>query len=351
MVVSANIPSPSGTPLRVGTLESVKVMALIGSTSRADERLEASKIEALAKHVTPPDLVADLSLRRSPFPIWQRLLRAGFPAVTLPIYLTHSENGKIDPGELLDIATEQIESGVGMITIHPTARMDLISLSQRRGTPWTSRGGGLVIRDLMHGRSQNVYLTILPSLSAAARAHGVTISLGATFRSAAIVDADDDAQRAEIAFQTELAIGLKLDGCSVVIEGPGHASPTAIKKVAARMRKGGCPIMPLGPIPTDRATGQDHVSSAIGATLMGLEDAAHILAAVTRNEHTGGVPQISSTLEAVDAARIAAHVVDLARFGTSAEEVAVATQRAARRTCVLSRTRRGCSRCGNACPL
>jgi phosphomethylpyrimidine synthase len=239
-----------------------------------------------------------------------------------------------------------------MITIHPTARRDIIALAGRRNVPWTSRGGGLVVTDLLAGsQAQNAYLDILPDLAPVARARGATISIGATFRSATVMDADDEAQREEIAFQGELAAQLLRDGCSVIIEGPGHAAPAAIRGLAERMRKTGCPIMPLGPIPTDLAIGQDHISAAIGATLMGLEGAAHILAAVTREEHTGGVPQIISTLEAIDAARVAARVIDLHRYGPGLEDSRVVAERSDHRTCVVGRTVRGCSRCGDACPL
>ncbi|WP_413774556.1 phosphomethylpyrimidine synthase ThiC [Janthinobacterium sp. GMG2] len=91
----------------------------------------------------------------------------------------------------------------------------------------------------------------------------------------------------------------------------GHARPKDIKRLAVLLRASGTPIMPLGPIPTDTAIGQYHISSAIGAVLLGLEGCAHILAAVTREEHTGGIPSVESTIEAIAAARVAARVIDL----------------------------------------
>lgn len=307
----------------------------------------------LATHPTPPDVIADLSLRVSREPLWRRVVKAGLPAATLPIYTARSVNDRIDRQALLERATEQVESGVGMITIHPTATKDIIATAQRdRRVPWTSRGGGLVIRDVLAGDSaENAYLAILPDLISLTKRLGVTISIGATFRSATILDADDRAQRLELSFQAELAAQLMKEGCSVMIEGPGHAAPAAIKSLASAMRKAGCPIMPLGPIPTDLAVGHDHVSAAIGATLLGLEGAAHVLAAVTREEHTGGVPAIVSTLEAIDTARVAAHVIDLHRRGPVSEDLKIAYTRSEHRTCVAGRASRGCSRCGSACPL
>lgn len=339
--------------VKVGDAEPVRIMALVGTTSRQDERVEEEKIARLAAHCTKPDLVADLSVRTSREPLWRRVLKAGLPAATLPIYTARPSNNRIDPQALLERAIEQVEGGVGMLTIHPTATKRIITAAQRdRRVPWTSRGGGLVIRDILARNSEeNVYLAILPELISLARRSRVTISIGATFRSATILDADDQAQRLELAFQADIAQQLAKEGCSVIIEGPGHASPAAIKSLSSAMMKAGCPIMPLGPIPTDIAVGQDHVSAAIGATLLGLEGAAHILAAVTREEHTGGVPTIESTLEAIDAARVAARVIDLHRFGPGVEDFQVAHGRSEKRTCIAGRISRGCSRCGRACPL
>ncbi len=328
-------------------------MALVGSTSRRDESFEEEKVLRLASHTNPPDVVADLSLRLSGRPLWQRIIGAKLPAATLPIYTARMTGGRIDRRALLDRAIEQMEGGVGMITIHPTASKEMVTAAKiDRRVPWTSRGGGIVIRDLLLGnRASNAYLDILPELIPIAKRFGTALSIGATFRSATILDADDRAQQMELDVQARLAVELKRDGCSVIIEGPGHASPAAIRSLAARMLAAECPIMPLGPIPTDLAIGQDHVSAAIGATLMGLEGAAHILAAVTREEHTGGVPTILSTLEAVDTARVAAHVINLHRRGPSASELAIIDARSIQRTCVAGRTVPGCARCGEACPL
>jgi phosphomethylpyrimidine synthase len=109
--------------------------------------------------------------------------------------------------------------------------------------------------------------------------------------------------------------------------------------------------MPLGPIPTDAAIGEDHVAAAIGATLFGLQGCGNILAAVTREEHTGGIPSVKSTLEAVRASRVAAHIIDLALLEDVATDSRIAGERANSRTCVVGKRSRGCSRCGKACPL
>lgn len=352
MALLATIAGPGGS-VRVGSEEPVRIMALIGSTSRRDERAEQKKVARLATMAEGPDVVADLSLRISEKPLWQQIIDAGLPAATLPIYTVARVDNRIDRYELLDRTIEQLAGGVGMITIHPTATRDIVAAARvDRHVPWTSRGGGIVIRDmLVRDRAANAYLDILPDLIVHVRQSRATISIGATFRSATVLDADDRAQRMELTSQVELARQLAKDGCSVIIEGPGHASPSSIRALAQRMREAECPVMPLGPIPTDLAAGQDHISAAIGATLLGLEGAAHMIAAVTREEHTGGVPDIDATLEAVAASRVAARVIDLHQRGPSVEDVRVVQDRSSHRTCIAHRRVAGCSRCGDACPL
>lgn len=271
---------------------------------------------------------------------------------TVPIYSVSTRRGRIDPSELLETVIEQIEGGVGLITIHPTPTRRLIAQARRRLVPWTSRGGGLVIRDLLLSEEEeNVYMRILPSLIQIARRHGTVVSIGAAFRSANIFDANDDVQRSEIRLQLELADYISEHGVGVILESPGHARPSEIRAIARRLRPSGYPIMPLGPIPTEIAVGFDHVAGAIGATLMGILGCAHILAAVTRQEHTGDIPTLESTIEAIETARVAAHIIDLETIGADEEDLSIATLRAKSHSCVAGSRRMGCHRCGYACPL
>jgi phosphomethylpyrimidine synthase len=184
-----------------------------------------------------------------------------------------------------------------------------------------------------------------------AQKYGTVISLGASFRSANIFDSFDAAQRAELQMQITLAAEIFKSGVGVIVESPGHARPSDIRKVSSVLRGTGLPIMPLGPIPTDVAVGEDHVAAAIGATLMGLDGCAHILAAVTREEHTGGIPSITSTTEAVIAARIAGHILDLELLGDDRADKEISGTRSSNRTCIAGSKTRGCPRCGQSCPL
>jgi phosphomethylpyrimidine synthase len=245
-----------------------------------------------------------------------------------------------------------MEAGVSIITIHPTPTHELVSLAQSRLVPWTSRGGGIVIKDLLASRTwSNVYEDILPVLVSTAKRTGTIISIGTSFRSANVFDACDSVHWREIESQIRFADQIADNGVGVIIEAPGHVKPGDIRRICSPLAAAGYPVMPLGPMPTDIGFEQDHVAAAIGATLMGLQGCAQILAAVTREEHTGSVPGLASTLEAVACARLAAHIVDLELLGSDDQDRATATRRAQARTCVVGKATRGCSRCSNLCPL
>lgn len=333
------------------------VMALVGASHPRQIEEQVRKIGKISDLPDGPEIISDLSII-SPDdgpPLWQRVLReTSAAAACLPVYsVARTSQGRIDPSELLEVAVEQMEGGVGLLTIHPTPSREIQELAAGRLVPCTSRGGGLVIADAESRgwKEENAYLKILPQLAAHARRNGTVLSLGASYRSANIFDCGDAAQVAEIRAQAELAREIRNQGIGVIIESPGHARPKDIKKLAVLLRATGVPIMPLGPIPTDTAIGQDHISSAIGAVLLGLEGCAHILAAVTREEHTGGIPSVESTIEAVAAARVAARVIDLDQLDDDGPDLTVANARSSGRTCVVGKRSSGCDRCAKACPL
>lgn len=346
------VPCPGGEPITAGPGAPTRVMALTGMTHLLGYDAQAAKIDALNQIQERPDIIADLSIVGSQRPLWKRVLDEGCAAATLPVYTATLRNSRIDPSELLDIALEQLANGVGLLTIHPTATRELVDAAQRRIVPWTSRGGGLIIADLLASHDpDNAYRKILPDLVPAALRHGAVLSIGATFRSANIFDSLDRVQQVEIEDQIKLASDIARAGVGVIIESPGHARPADIIACARRFAQSGFPVMPLGPIPTDTAIGWDHVAAAIGATLMGIEGGAHILAAVTREEHTGNVPTCESTIEAVHTARVAAHVIDIHQLGATEGDARVVAQRAESHTCVAGKRTAGCSRCATTCPL
>jgi phosphomethylpyrimidine synthase len=338
---------PAQGSLTAGAGEPTRVMSLVGMNHASGFDAQVEKIDALTSMDDGPDVIADLSIVDAPQPLWHLAINAGRAAAALPIYTVRRRGYLIDASNLLDVALRQMEAGVGLLTIHPTPTHQLVELAQKRMVPWTSRGGGLVIQDLLSSRrADNAYMRIMPDLLGAALRHGTVLSLGASFRSANIFDALDEAQQSEIEAQLALAAEIAEAGVGVVIESPGHARPADIQVCARRLAHSGFPIMPLGPIPTDAAIGLDHVAAAIGATLMGIEGAAHILAAVTREEHTGGIPSLASTIEAAQATRVAAHIIDIHQINATAVDARIVAQRIERHTCVAGKQTAGCSRLG-----
>jgi phosphomethylpyrimidine synthase len=161
----------------------------------------------------------------------------------------------------------------------------------------------------------------------------------------------DIVQQREIDAQLRLASEIERAGVGVIVESPGHARPRDIKRCSAILRTSGFPVMPLGPIPTDTAVGFDHVAASIGSAIMGMEGAAHILAAVTREEHTGGIPTLDSSVEAVLAARVSARIIDIHMLDDTTLDAAIAEKRSLNRTCIDDKVTVGCSRCASTCPL
>ena len=340
----------------VGTGKKTLINSLIGFNLENEYEYELKKLDSIIKIVEKPDIITDLSTAKvcTTDTLWYKIANeTQCVAATLPVYLVNRKDNIIDVIELLEIIIEQMENGVGVITIHPTVNKEIFSESKKRMVPITSRGGGIVTKDLIakEFKEENVYLKILPKIISHARKHGVVLSIGTIFRSGNIFDSNDKAQRMEIELQISLAKVISQYDVGVIIESPGHARPRDIKEISKVLRRAGFPVMPLGPIPTDAAVGMDHISSAIGATIMGLEGCAHILAAVTREEHTGGRPTIESTVESINATRIAAHIIDIHNNNDTGIDMEIAQSRAKSNTCVYGRGTEYCDRCKELCPL
>ncbi|MCB2300887.1 phosphomethylpyrimidine synthase ThiC [Clostridium tagluense] len=342
--------------IEVGHGKNTSVNCLIGFNSLSDCEYEMKKVNKIMQMEEKPNIISDLSTKRIQRnnTIWYRVVKeTPFVSATLPIYLTENKDNLIDANELLDIIIEQMEYGVGLITIHPTANRQMFEAARKRMVPITSRGGGLVIKDLIKKdfTDENVYLKVLPQIISHAQKHHVALSLGTTFRSGNIFDCNDEAQRMEIETQIKLAKFISQQNVGVIIESPGHARPSDIVKISSILRDAGFPVMPLGPIPTDTAIGMDHISGAIGATIMGLEGCANIISAVTREEHTGGRPTIESTIEAIRTARIAAHIIDIHNINDTTMDMIVAEERGKTNTCIVGKGTKYCDRCKELCPL
>lgn len=332
------------------------VMSLIGISKLKNKENTYNLLKEINQQKKRPDFIADLSIHKltKEETLWYKTIHETDSfATTLPCYYVNKQNYTINRNELLDSTIEQMEEGVKLITIHPTPSRKLYELSQRRLVPCTSRGGNIILKDLINNKSNdiNAYQEILPELIKHAKKNNTILSIGASYRSSNIFDSLDAVQLEEIKIQLELGINMRKNGISVIIESPGHASPKNILKVAKIFKKDNFPLMPLGPIITDTGIGMDHITAAIGSTLLGINSNVKIIAAVTAEEHTGSVPSDLAIINALETAKMTAHIIDMYKYEDYEDDYKIATSRAENNTCVYEQDIEGCSRCAELCPL
>ena len=351
----------------VGTGSLVKLNTSVGCSDPRNVDAEYAKVDALTSCGYGPDITMDLSIVRPARPVYERLVDDfGGPVGTLPHYLCYKPRKGIDRALLLDEIERQAAAGVAWMTLHLTVTRELYELARRtRLTPVTARGGGLVAEDMyLRGAAVGVLSELFADIAAILRRHGTALSLGTTFRPANVVDAMDEVHVREIKAQRPYVEEARRLGIPVMLEAVGHMTLADCDRFTDLVRGElglSLPIMTLGPIPTDAAVGEDHVSNAIGGAYLAMRGGTNVLNAVTREEHTGFIPTLDSILEGVRAARIAAHAVNISRFPALEADRSTARRRADNYTCVVDgglftqsvRTRftMGCTRCGSACPL
>lgn len=328
---------------------------LIGANDAAGYCTQLEKLDAITASKLPVAIVTDLSLYKPEKgkELWRKISHADtFIAGTVPVYQAVRPDHTISPEALLDLIREQAENGVKIITIHPTPDRRLLELSRTRCIPITSRGGGVVCWDMLASqRKENIYIKILDEILDTARKNQVTLSIGSSFRSAALKDAMDQAYLTELERQIEIASYCRSRGVNVILETPGHASPQHIFEICRELNaKAPFPIMPLGPLPTDCAFEQDDMAACIGAVLMGTHGCADILSVVTAQEHTGGIPTIASTLSALKKYAVAKHIIDIYKLGDTEIDNSVSQKRRQHLSCAAGSDME-CSRCGNLCPF
>jgi phosphomethylpyrimidine synthase len=316
-IIPANINHPELEPTIIGRNFLVKINANIGNsavTSSAAEEVE--KLVWAARWGA--DTVMDLSTGRNIHNIRGWILRnSPVPIGTVPIYQALEKVGG-DPDRLgwevfRDTLIEQAEQGVDYFTIHAGVRLAHVPLTARRVTGIVSRGGSIMARwCLAHHRESFLY-EHFADICDIMRAYDVSFSLGDGLRPGSIADANDAAQFAELTTLGELTKIAWERGCQVMIEGPGHVP---MHKIKANMEKqlaecGEAPFYTLGPLTTDIAPGYDHITSAIGAAMIGWFGTA-MLCYVTPKEHLG-LPNRDDVKTGVITYKIAAHAADLAK--------------------------------------
>lgn len=326
---------------------------LLGFNTRDAMESEYEKINFFSDGEHGIDIITDLSLYAADEKerIWEKVLDTGLMAGTVPVYLALSGDGTIELEKLKYDIFEQCEKGVSIITIHPAVNRELIELSKNRLIKCTSRGGGIVAHDLIYNqREENAYILLLDDIIKACKKSNTIISLGSSFRSGSIADAADETYLAELKLQFELADYIESNGVDVMIETPGHASPTSIREICEILSEHPYPIMPLGPMPTDIAGDEDDTAAVIGAVLMGEHNCADVLSIVTCQEHLGGIPNLEALCKAVKKYRVAAHIIDISKLSCIEQDLQVSRQRVEKRNCNIS-DERMCLRCGKLCPL
>ena len=216
----------------------------------------------------------------------------------------------------------------------------------------SSRGAGICLYDLqINKRKKNLFLEHIDEIIDIALQYDITISLGTTFRPGNIFDACDEVHIAETKHQLAVSRYLKSKGVKIIVENVGHISIDKLERHAKLLREFDSPIMPLGPIPTDTSIGQDHISSAIGASFMAYWGVAKILNCVTRNEHLISTIDKNVMIEAIKTMKVVKQAILLSRHNIGAifSEQLVDKQKKVRHSCMISDGY--CDRCMSVCPL
>jgi phosphomethylpyrimidine synthase len=316
-IIPANINHPETEPMIIGRNFLVKINCNIGNsavTSSIGE--EVDKMTWAIRWGA--DTVMDLSTGKHIHETREWIIRnSPVPIGTVPIYQALEKvNGKAEEltWEIFrDTLVEQAEQGVDYFTIHAGVRLPFIPLTANRMTGIVSRGGSIMAKWCLAHHEESFLYTHFEEICEIMAAYDVSFSLGDGLRPGSIHDANDDAQIAELRTLGELTkIAWKHD-CQVMIEGPGHIPMQLIKENVDLQLKycDEAPFYTLGPLATDIAPGYDHITSAIGAAMIGWYGTA-MLCYVTPKEHLG-LPNKKDVKDGIMAYKIAAHAADLAK--------------------------------------
>jgi phosphomethylpyrimidine synthase len=323
-IIPANVNHPESEPMIIGRSFLVKINANIGNSA------VASSIEEEVEKMTwatrlGADTVMDLSTGRDIHSTREWIIRnSPVPIGTVPIYQALEKvDGKAE--ELSwevyrDTVIEQCEQGVDYFTVHAGVLLRYVPLTAKRVTGIVSRGGSILAAWCLAHHEENFLYTHFEELCEIMRAYDVSFSLGDGLRPGSIADANDEAQLGELRTLGELTELAWRHDVQVMIEGPGHVPMHKIKE-NMDLQLEWCheaPFYTLGPLTTDIAPGYDHITSAIGAAMIGWYGTA-LLCYVTPKEHLG-LPDREDVREGVIAYKIAAHAADLAKGHPRAQE-------------------------------
>ncbi|MBK9140647.1 MAG: phosphomethylpyrimidine synthase ThiC [Verrucomicrobia bacterium] len=316
-IIPNNINHPESEPMIIGRNFLVKINANIGNSAVASSiEEEVEKMRWATKWGA--DTVMDLSTGKNIHATREWILRnSPVPIGTVPIYQALEKvGGKAEDltWELFrDTLIEQAEQGVDYFTIHAGVLLRFVPLTANRMTGIVSRGGSIMAKWCLAHHQENFLYTHWDDICDIMAAYDVAFSIGDGLRPGSIADANDEAQFAELKVQGELTRRAWAKGVQVMNEGPGHVPMHMIEENMVKQLEwcGEAPFYTLGPLTTDIAPGYDHITSGIGAAMIGWYGCA-MLCYVTPKEHLG-LPNKKDVKDGVIAYKIAAHAADLAK--------------------------------------
>jgi len=316
MIIPANVNHAALDPMAIGLKARVKINSNIGN-SPTSSSLEEEVDKLHLSQRWGADTVMDLSTGKRIDETRRAILDvATVPIGTVPIYQALERVKAVEDLTaelLLDTIEQQARQGVDYMTIHAGVRLEHLPLCQHRTTGIVSRGGGLLARWMVHHKQENPLYECFDDILEIFRRYDVSVSLGDGLRPGSIADASDAAQFAELDTLGELTARAWEHDVQVMVEGPGHV-PLDQLEANVRRQQEVCqeaPFYTLGPLVTDIAPGYDHITSAIGAAVVGWHGTS-MLCYVTPKEHLG-LPNADDVKQGMIAYRIAAHAADLAR--------------------------------------
>jgi phosphomethylpyrimidine synthase len=316
-IIPANINHPESEPMVIGRNFLVKINANIGNSAVTSGIAE--EVEKMTWAIRwGGDTVMDLSTGKHIHETREWIIRnAPVPIGTVPIYQALEKvDGRAEEltWEIFrDTLIEQAEQGVDYFTIHAGVRLPFIPMTAKRMTGIVSRGGSIMAKWCLAHHEESFLYTHFEETCEIMAAYDVSFSLGDGLRPGSIYDANDEAQIAELKTLGELTDVAWKHDCQVMIEGPGHV-PMQLIKENMDLQLQYCkeaPFYTLGPLTTDIAPGYDHITSAIGAAMIGWYGTA-MLCYVTPKEHLG-LPDKDDVKDGIMAYKIAAHAADLAK--------------------------------------
>ncbi|MBW6527485.1 phosphomethylpyrimidine synthase ThiC [Sphingomonas sp. RHCKR7] len=316
-IIPSNINHPESEPMAIGRNFLVKINANIGNSAVASN--VASEVDKLVWSIRwGADTVMDLSTGRNIHDTREWIIRnSPVPIGTVPIYQALEKVGGVAE-ELTweifrDTLIEQAEQGVDYFTIHAGVRLPYIPMTAKRVTGIVSRGGSIMAKWCLSHHKESFLYERFDEITEIMKAYDIAYSLGDGLRPGSIADANDEAQFAELYTLGELTKRAWAQDVQVMIEGPGHVPMHKIKQNMDKQLEacGEAPFYTLGPLTTDIAPGYDHITSGIGAAMIGWYGTA-MLCYVTPKEHLG-LPDRDDVKVGVVTYKLAAHAADLAK--------------------------------------